>query len=79
MDLTFHISPWEIWGVVVLVWGLVLSSWQKEEKELKVVEGKVRASSWETKSKRSPSSSPDPSPLLGEARGRKKRARKGLP
>ena len=40
MDLTFHISPWEIWGVVVLVWGLVLSSWQKEEKELKVVGGR---------------------------------------
>ena len=63
----------------MLVWGLVLSSWQKERKELKVVEGKVRGSGWDTENKRSASYSPDPSPPRGEARAKKKRARKGLP
>ena len=55
MDLTFHVSPWEIWGVIVLVWGLVVCSWQKERKELKVVKGKVEGSGGETENKRSTS------------------------
>ena len=78
MDLTFHVSPWEIWGVVVLVWGLVICSWQKEQKDLKVVQGKVGESGRDTVKKSSPCYSPDPSPPRGEARVKRKRAHKGM-
>ena len=44
MDLSFHISPWEIWGIVVLVWGLVACTWHKRQVTLKVVQGKVGVS-----------------------------------
>ena len=80
MDLSFHISPWEIWGIVVFVWGLVACTWHKRQVTLKVVQGKVEDSSGNADQKGSWCSSSDSSPPRGEPRvksTRAKRAHKG--
>ena len=80
MDLSFSISPWEIWGIVVLVWGLVACTWHKRQVTLKVVQGKVEDPSGDADQKGSWVSSSDSSPPRGEPRvksTRAKRAHKG--
>ena len=76
MELTFRVSPWEIWGLAMCVWGLAVCVWQKRRQ---AEEEKAKESWGETKAKPSKSRSSESSLPWGEAQKKKRALNKGQP